>query len=81
MLLATRVYSFIFYSMKTARIFIMAFVLAVPSIALAFTSQGGDSLSVSIPVSDDLYVAGNRISIQTSITGDLIVAGADISSE
>lgn len=59
----------------------MALVLAVPSIALAFTSQGGDSLNISVPVSDDLYAAGNRISIQTSITGDLVVAGADVSSE
>lgn len=81
MLLATRVYSFIFYSMKTAHIFVMALILTVPSIALAFTSHGGDSLNVSIPLSDDLYIAGNRVSIQTSITGDLIAAGADISSE
>lgn len=67
--------------MKTARIFVAALVLVVPSIALAFTAQGGESLTVSMPVSDDLYIAGTRVSVQSPITGDLFMAGSDISSE
>lgn len=59
----------------------MVLMLAIPSFALAFTAQGGESVIVSTPISDDLYVAGNRVSVQSSIIGDLIMGGADISSE
>lgn len=59
----------------------MALMLAMPSFALAFTAQGGESVTVTVPISDDLYAAGNRVSVQSPITGDLIMAGAEISSE
>lgn len=43
--------------MKTARIFATLLVLIAPSFALAFTAQSGESLNITTPVSDDLYVA------------------------
>lgn len=66
--------------MKTARILATALVLGVPSFALAFTVQSGESLSITAPIADDLYVAGSRVSVESPITGDLVMAGADISS-
>lgn len=81
MLPSIRVYPFIFPFMKTVRILVVALVLAVPSFALAFTAQGGESLTITAPVSDDLYVGGSRIAVQSPIAGDLIMAGGDISSK
>lgn len=67
--------------MKTLRIFAVALVLAVPSLALAFTAQGGETLNITAPVSDDLYAAGSRVAVESPITGDLIMAGGDVSSK
>ncbi|MDD5376879.1 MAG: hypothetical protein PHH16_02055 [Candidatus Gracilibacteria bacterium] len=67
--------------MKTARMITAVLVLAIPSLALAFTSQAGESVTVSVPASDDLYLAGNRVSVQSPVIGDLIMAGGDISNE
>ena len=67
--------------MKTLRILAVTLALAMPSFAFAFTAQSGESLSVSIPVADDLYAAGSRVSVQSPVTGDLLVAGTDVSSE
>lgn len=67
--------------MKKIHILAVALALAVPSFVLAFTAQGGESLAITAPVSDDLYAAGSRVAVESPITGDLIMAGGDISSK
>lgn len=67
--------------MKTVRIMVVIFALCIPIIVLAFTMQGGETVNITTPVSDDLYIAGNSVIIKNNIVGDLIMAGGDLSSE
>ncbi|MCF7844744.1 MAG: hypothetical protein K9M03_02870 [Kiritimatiellales bacterium] len=56
--------------------------LLVPTIAFAATFQvakDDDALfMVSVPVRDDLYVAGGLVQVKEDIDGDLIIAGGEV---
>ena len=56
--------------------------LAIPISASAavFQAAGGDDelFTVSVPVQDDLYVAGGLVHVNEMVAGDLIIAGGEI---
>ncbi|MFA6528833.1 MAG: hypothetical protein WCT46_04845, partial [Candidatus Gracilibacteria bacterium] len=56
--------------------FLIATMLAIPAYAASF--QTGESISVTSPVTDDLYVAGQTVVISQDVTGDLYVAGMSV---
>jgi cytoskeletal protein CcmA (bactofilin family) len=59
--------------------FIVGLILVVTaSTAAAATFQSGDSVSVTVPVGDDLYAAGGAVEIAEQIDGDLLVAGGQV---
>lgn len=53
-------------------------VILFPLSAMAASFQAGERMLVSIPSSDDLYVAGGQIRVESKIDGDLLVAGGEI---
>ncbi|MFH1670682.1 MAG: hypothetical protein ABIA92_03790 [Patescibacteria group bacterium] len=56
--------------------------LLIPAIAFAATFQAAKDddklLSISIPIRDDLYVAGGLVQVKETIEGNLVVAGREI---
>lgn len=56
--------------------------LLIPAIAFAATFQAAKDddklLSISIPIRDDLYVAGGLVQVKETIEGNLVVAGGEI---
>jgi cytoskeletal protein CcmA (bactofilin family) len=51
-------------------------VLTAP--ALAFVFRGGDVVTMSEPVRDDLYVAGGTVTVRGPVDGDLVAAGVTV---
>lgn len=56
--------------------FLVATMIAIPAYAASF--QTGESISVTNPITDDLYMAGQTIVISQDITGDLYVTGMSV---
>ncbi len=50
----------------------------VSAATMQLPSDDDGSLSVSVPVKDDLYLAGDKVTIAQPIEGDLAVAGGDV---
>lgn len=57
--------------------------LILPALVSAATFNGNDIVSITSPVNDDFYGAGNEVNIDSAVTGDVVTAGRgiDISGE
>jgi len=51
---------------------------AAPVFAATFQASDEDAFSISIPVNDDLYVAGGLVQVKERINGDLVIAGGEV---
>ncbi|MCK5018643.1 MAG: hypothetical protein KAS32_16400 [Candidatus Peribacteraceae bacterium] len=56
----------------------LSILLFIPFGVSAATIRAGDELLVTMPIQDDLYVAGGTVGVEKNISGDLHVAGGDI---
>ena len=54
---------------------IILLILGIPAPALAFVPRGGDTVIISDPLQDDLYVGAQTIEIRAPIDGDVVAAG------
>lgn len=66
--------------MQRSRRWVVAllFVLLMTAPGLAFVSRGGDVVTVSEEVRDDLYVAGGTVSVRGPVDGDVAAAGGTV---
>jgi len=53
-------------------------ILLVTAPGLAFVSRGGDVVTVSEEVRDDLYVAGGTVTVRGPVDGDVAAAGGTV---
>lgn len=54
-------------------------LFAFPLSASAAVLQAEETLSISLPIQDDLYAAGGDVRISQNIAGDAVIAGGDVS--
>ncbi len=67
--------------MKKILLFISVFMLCVLSFSspvFAFTTKGGEDLSISESIEDDVYAFGNTVTLTGNVDGDLVAAGSQI---
>ena len=59
--------------------FIFAFVITLlPTWAFAANFKSDEQILISVPVKDDIYIAGEKVQIKSKIIGDLVVAGEEV---
>lgn len=59
-------------------IFSFLALFVMPAIAMAAEFKTSDRLSITIPIGDDIYVAGGQVKINSNVDGDLIAAGGEL---
>ncbi|HCI03765.1 MAG: hypothetical protein QF755_05370 [Candidatus Peribacteraceae bacterium] len=66
--------------MKRSIALLFSLLIPVTAFAAVFQAAGGDDelFTVSVPIQDDLYVAGGLVHVNESVAGDLIIAGGEI---
>lgn len=64
---------------RRARVLLVAALLAlIPATAVAAELMSGDTVVVSSPVNDDLYLFGSDIRVDADVDGDIIAVGARV---
>lgn len=63
--------------MKKFLILLIALAISLPAFAIRF--ERGNSVRISTPVQEDLYVAGATVSIDALVRGDLFAASGNVS--
>lgn len=53
-------------------------LLLVPAMAGAATSRFGETVSITAPVSDDIYLAGGRVTVDQPLASDAVAAGGTV---
>lgn len=58
------------------RVFLLATILLLPSVAFSATLVADDSLRVSEPISGNAYLAGAEVEVQAPLSGDLLAVAS-----
>lgn len=64
--------------MKISTLLPIALCAAIPLSASAAFFQAEETVSISLPVQDDIYIAGGEVRVTEPIAGDAIVVGGDV---
>ena len=57
---------------------LLLFLVFVPAMAGATTARFGETVAVTAPVSDDIYLAGGRVSVGQPLAADAVAAGGTL---
>ena len=62
-------------TMRHWTVSVMILLLLLPAATALGGFENGEVVTVSLPVGDDLYIAGGRITVTEPVAGDLVAAG------